>query len=44
MRFFAAHVDRDGDKWASLAAEFKYVSIFSEDRQVSADAVGNSSR
>ena len=23
MRFFAAHVDRDGEKWASLAAEFK---------------------
>jgi tetratricopeptide (TPR) repeat protein len=23
MRFFAAHVDRDGDKWASLAADFK---------------------
>lgn len=25
MRFFAAHVDRDGDKWADLAAEYKWV-------------------
>jgi general transcription factor 3C polypeptide 3 (transcription factor C subunit 4) len=23
MRFFAASVDRDGDKWAGLAAEYK---------------------
>ena len=23
MRFFAAHVDRDGEKWAILAGEFK---------------------
>lgn len=28
MRFFAAHVDKDGDKWADLAQEYKYVTHY----------------